>query len=85
MFIVEGRPVAEVLIGRYVVNGGLHIERMLKIMASKGGMIDICETCMDASGMKPESASSHAVERLDVKGADFCKACRKTVVEDGYW
>jgi predicted Zn-dependent protease len=30
-------------------------------------------------------ASSHAVERLDVKGADFCKSCRKTVVEDGYW
>ena len=30
-------------------------------------------------------ASSHAVERLDVKGAEFCKACRKVVVEEGYW
>ena len=29
-------------------------------------------------------ASSHAVERLDVKGADFCPACRKAVVA-GYW
>jgi len=29
-------------------------------------------------------ASSHAVERLDVKGADFCPACRKSVVAS-YW
>ncbi len=30
-------------------------------------------------------ASSHAVERLDVKGAEFCGKCRKTVFEDRYW
>ena len=29
--------------------------------------------------------SSHAVERLDVKTADFCKACRKPVFENSYW
>jgi archaemetzincin len=29
--------------------------------------------------------SSHAVERIDVKGADFCGRCRKSVVADGYW
>jgi len=28
-------------------------------------------------------ASSHAVERLDVKGADFCAACRRPVVQNG--
>ena len=28
-------------------------------------------------------ASSHAVERLDVKEADFCKACRKPVLQNG--
>ena len=28
-------------------------------------------------------ASSHAVERLDVKGADFCGACRRPVVQNG--
>ena len=28
-------------------------------------------------------ASSHAVERLDVKDADFCLACRKPVVQNG--
>ncbi len=30
-------------------------------------------------------ASSHAVERLDIKGADFCKACRKSVFSNGFW
>jgi archaemetzincin len=30
-------------------------------------------------------ASSHAVERLDVKGAEFCKACRKPIFENAYW
>jgi archaemetzincin len=29
-------------------------------------------------------ASSHAVERLDIKGVEFCSACRKSVVS-GYW
>ena len=29
--------------------------------------------------------SSHAVERLDVKGAEFCRACRKPVFESGFW
>ena len=38
--------------------------------------------CMD---WRCVMASSHAVERLDVKGAEFCSACRKTVIEDGYW
>jgi archaemetzincin len=30
-------------------------------------------------------SSSHGVERLDVKGADFCKACRKPLLDNGYW
>jgi archaemetzincin len=29
--------------------------------------------------------SSHAVERLDVKEADFCPKCRKTVGAESYW
>jgi archaemetzincin len=28
-------------------------------------------------------ASSHAVERLDVKGADFCAVCRRPVTQNG--
>jgi predicted Zn-dependent protease len=30
-------------------------------------------------------ASSHAVERLDIKGAEFCNVCRKPVVASGPW
>jgi predicted Zn-dependent protease len=30
-------------------------------------------------------ASSHAVERLDIKGAEFCNACRKPVTASGPW
>jgi archaemetzincin len=30
-------------------------------------------------------ASSHAVERLDVKGAAFCARCRKPLAGNGYW
>ena len=30
-------------------------------------------------------ASSHAVERLDVKGAEFCRACRKPVFDNVIW
>ncbi len=29
--------------------------------------------------------SSHAVERLDIKSAEFCRACRKSVFDNGYW
>jgi archaemetzincin len=29
--------------------------------------------------------SSHAVERLDVKGAEFCGACQKPILTNGYW
>ena len=29
-------------------------------------------------------ASSHAVERLDVKGVEFCRTCRKSVFGNGY-
>jgi archaemetzincin len=29
--------------------------------------------------------SSHAVERLDVKEADFCPRCRKEVSKESYW
>jgi archaemetzincin len=30
-------------------------------------------------------ASSHAVERLDVKSAEFCTRCRKPLSRNGYW
>ncbi len=41
--------------GQTTPNGYYNIERMPKVLASKGGKIGICGTCMDARGMKPES------------------------------
>ena len=29
--------------------------------------------------------SSHAVERLDIKTAEFCRRCRKPIFENGFW
>jgi uncharacterized protein involved in oxidation of intracellular sulfur len=36
-------------------NGYYNIERMLKGIASKGGKIGVCGSCMDARGLKPEA------------------------------
>ena len=40
--------------GQTTPNGYYNIERMLKNLASKGGKIGVCGSCMDARGMKPE-------------------------------
>jgi archaemetzincin len=60
----------------------LFLERLIKEAAHELGHTFGLRHCMD---WRCVMASSHAVERLDVKGAEFCKACRKTVLEDGYW
>ena len=41
--------------GQVTPNGYYNIERMLKILASKGGKIGVCGSCMDARGIKPEA------------------------------
>src|SRR5262249_13397434 len=40
--------------GQVTPNGYYNIERMVKILASKGGQVGICGTCMDARGMKAD-------------------------------
>jgi uncharacterized protein involved in oxidation of intracellular sulfur len=41
--------------GQTTPNGYYNIERLLKILTSKGGEVGICGTCMDARGMKPDA------------------------------
>jgi uncharacterized protein involved in oxidation of intracellular sulfur len=41
--------------GQVTPNGYYNIERMLKVLASKGGTIGVCGSCMDARGLKPEA------------------------------
>ena len=55
-------------------------ERLVKEAAHELGHTFELRHCAD---WRCVMASSHAVERLDVKGADFCDACRRPVRQDG--
>ncbi len=57
-------------------------ERLLKESAHELGHTFGLRHCQD---WRCVMASSHAVERLDIKGAEFCAACRKPVFSNGYW
>jgi archaemetzincin len=57
-------------------------ERLIKEAAHELGHTFGLRHCAD---WRCVMASSHGVERLDVKGAEFCKGCKKVVVEEGYW
>ena len=41
--------------GQTTPNGYYNLERMLKILSSKGGKIAVCGSCMDARGLKPDA------------------------------
>ena len=57
-------------------------ERLVKEAAHELGHTFGLRHCRD---WRCVMTSSHAVERLDVKGAEFCSACRKPVSQNGYW
>jgi archaemetzincin len=55
-------------------------ERLVKEAAHELGHTFGLRHCAD---WRCVMASSHAVERLDVKTAEFCGACRKPVLQNG--
>jgi archaemetzincin len=57
-------------------------ERLFKESAHEIGHTFGLRHCDDWSCVM---ASSHAVEVLDVKGADFCRECRKPIAGSSYW
>ena len=57
-------------------------ERLLKEAAHELGHTFGLRHCND---WRCVMTSSHGVERLDVKGSDFCRSCRKPLQRDGYW
>ena len=60
----------------------LHRERLVKEAAHELGHTFGLRHCAD---WRCVMSSSHGVERLDVKGAEFCATCRKRVLSNGYW
>jgi archaemetzincin len=57
-------------------------ERLLKEAVHELGHTFGLRHCAD---WRCVMTSSHAVERLDVKGAEFCRACMKPIFSNGYW
>lgn len=57
-------------------------ERLVKEAAHELGHTFGLRHCPDWSCVM---ASSHAVERLDIKGAEFCTDCRKPIDGERYW
>jgi archaemetzincin len=57
-------------------------ERLLKEAVHELGHTFGLRHCAD---WRCVMTSSHAVERLDVKGAEFCRACKKPIFTNGYW
>jgi len=60
----------------------LHRERLVKEAAHEIGHTFGLRHCAD---WRCVMSSSHGVERLDVKGSEFCTTCKKTVNSNGYW
>jgi uncharacterized protein involved in oxidation of intracellular sulfur len=52
---LTGDAVSCAVAGQRTPDGYYNLERMLKVLASKGGKIGICGSCLDARGMKPEA------------------------------
>jgi archaemetzincin len=57
-------------------------ERLVKEAAHELGHTFGLRHCQD---WRCVMSSSHGVERLDVKTADFCPSCRKPVLQSGGW
>ena len=63
-------------------NEGLLRERLVKEAVHELGHTFGLRHCPDWQCVM---ASSHAVERLDIKNADFCADCRKPIDGERYW
>jgi archaemetzincin len=78
--VVSSARLAEEFYG-LAPNETLFRERLVKEAAHELGHTFGLRHCVDWQCVM---ASSHAVERLDIKGAEFCRSCRK-VFNSGYW
>jgi uncharacterized protein involved in oxidation of intracellular sulfur len=66
--------------GQTTPNGYYNLERMLKILTSKGHKIGVCGSCIDARGIKPE-ALAEGVHRSSMDELTaWTKAADKVIV-----
>lgn len=66
--------------GQATPNGYYNIERMLKGLASKGGKIGVCGSCMDARGLKAETLSQGAHRSSMDELTSWTKEADKVIV-----
>lgn len=55
-----GDAAACAMAGQKTPDGYYNLERMLKILHSKGAVVGVCGTCMDGRGLKPEMLAEGA-------------------------
>jgi len=66
--------------GQVTPNGYYNIERMLKVLASKGGRIGVCGSCMDARGLKAETIAEGAHRSSMDELATWTQAADRIIV-----
>jgi uncharacterized protein involved in oxidation of intracellular sulfur len=66
--------------GQATPNGYYNLERMLKILSSKGAKIGVCGSCMDARGLKPEMLAPGAQRSSMEELTSWTKEADKVIV-----
>ncbi len=66
--------------GQTTPNGYYNIERMLKIVSSKGGRIGVCGSCMDARGVRADALVQGAQRSSMADLTSWTKEADKVVV-----
>jgi uncharacterized protein involved in oxidation of intracellular sulfur len=66
--------------GQKTPNGYYNIERMLKVLASKGGKVGVCGSCMDARGLREDSLVPGARRSSMEELASWTKEVDKVLV-----
>lgn len=66
--------------GQTTPTGYYNLERMLKILHSKGAQIGVCGTCMDGRGIKPENLVEGARRSTMDELADWAASADRVLV-----
>lgn len=79
MFLI-GDAASCAMTGQKTPEGFYNLERMLKILHSKGASIGVCGSCMDGRGVKPEMLAEGAHRSTMEELASWTAAADKVLV-----